>query len=88
MNQPPPNYTPYGIAVPTLPFNAFWDLHTATSAEDVLNGQAQGYSCTVVCSQQYLCSGNEIGSFTITKTATHSALPPATQVTQVSATVQ
>jgi hypothetical protein len=78
--------TSFGYSIPTLPSSSsFYDEHVIVSTTDLL--AAGPNSCQIVCAQTYTCAGASIGSFTVTKTLTHSSIG-STPVTQVTITKQ
>jgi len=77
---------PYNGA-PTPPANnAFWDVHTSTDAVDAMGVAGYTTKCYIVCDQTYTCGASQIGTFTITRTITHTTVgsDPAVPVTNVS----
>jgi len=66
--------TSYGYYVPPIGDGGFYDWHIMADHSDWLQQPSDPQSCTVQCDQTYYCtpSWNQIGSFMITKTLTHS----------------
>jgi hypothetical protein len=75
-----------GTFVPGAGNNQFQDTHLARSMTDLLDGTSlppASYSCTQACGQTYTACNQQVGTFTITRTFTHSMIngTPVTLVT-------
>jgi len=80
------SYT-FGYELPPITNNQFYDQHTIILGTDVLGAANNMSSCQATCAQAYSSGGTTIGSFTVSKTLTHSSIN-GTRVTQVTANVQ
>ena len=83
---PSPGGTYFGTQVSGAGNNQFQDEHAVGSSIDRL-GNTGVNSCTETCSQTYSACNKQIGSFTITRTYTHSSIS-GTPVTLVTITKQ
>jgi hypothetical protein len=84
---PAPTGTTFGTPFPALQDNEFFDEHATIGIYDLLAGTGNGSSCQITCAQTYYSCGQPIGSFTIQRTFTHSAIN-GTSVTLVGVTKQ
>ncbi len=82
--------TYYGNSIPGAGSNQFQDEHIVRNTGDVLAGYSANYSCTQTCSQIYSACSQPVGSFTITRTYTHSSISgtPVTQITVTTTSTQ